>query len=319
MPSASSLGLNLLILVCVAHAHVAAAGEPLVRPTKADTARAKLPEGVTPDFVITPFGFFHESCVHRVEAGEALLHDGSVRKLDGKVEASRQCAFPHYRHDGTRQEATERPDTSGRQSPTVQPLSSTNGWVAAGGPVTLQPVTYFQAAWIVPNTPTAVNGQTLFCFPGAEPADASDIIQPVLGFNGFNNNQWTMSSWDCCKNGNVNYSTPLTVQPGDWVWGIATGSNCDAQGVCATWRIDSDANGPNTYGRTTFFSTSTKPYIWPLGGVLEEYFVDNCAQYPASNVTFSNVYFTNASGANIYENTQRTSGGCRTARRATSR
>jgi hypothetical protein len=53
---------------------------------------AAVPEG----YVITPFGYFHPSCVREVAIGDMVLADGRVQHADGSVEAeSPVCGYPH--------------------------------------------------------------------------------------------------------------------------------------------------------------------------------------------------------------------------------
>src|SRR6202035_116559 len=64
-------------------------------------ARQKLPPGVPQGYVITPFGYFHPSCVKEIEEGETLLADGRIIHKGGTVDISAPiCSFPHFSPGG---------------------------------------------------------------------------------------------------------------------------------------------------------------------------------------------------------------------------
>jgi hypothetical protein len=79
------------------------------------------PLEVPQDYVITPFGYFHPSCVLMVAEGETLLADGSVRHADGTVEGAHICNYPHYTAGG----AIVAADAKARK---INPLEI-DGWV----------------------------------------------------------------------------------------------------------------------------------------------------------------------------------------------
>jgi hypothetical protein len=66
-------------------------------------ARAQAPAGpnrpaqVPEDFVVTPFGYFHPSCVVHLAEGEELLQGGRViQRADGTTYSVPVCEYPHY-------------------------------------------------------------------------------------------------------------------------------------------------------------------------------------------------------------------------------
>jgi hypothetical protein len=66
---------------------------------------ATVPEG----YVITPFGYFHPSCVGRLAQGDELRPEqGVIRHTDGSTVSMQQCAYPHYRADGAKVVGDER-------------------------------------------------------------------------------------------------------------------------------------------------------------------------------------------------------------------
>jgi hypothetical protein len=195
--------------------------------------------------VRTPFGYFDPSCVYSLDA------DGN--RPDGVT----ACASSH---------AALGPDTV---------IDETDGWKASEW-YQASAMSLVSASWVVPAAPNSSAGQTLYYFPGLEPASYDDIVQPVLAWDGFSDNAWTMTSWNCCETGNVWHSNPISVSPGDTVYGYAKGSACDATtGLCATWTI---LSGDDTTNQTTTLTGSgTEAFTAAQGGVLETYGVAACS------------------------------------------
>jgi hypothetical protein len=125
----------------------------------------------------------------------------------------------------------------------------------------------------------------IYYFPGLEPlATGDEILQPVLRwFAG----SWQMASWNCCYGGNQLHSAWIDASPGDSVYGYVLGTNCFS-GVCHAWQVYSLNNST---GGQTWINTDSRgePLDWALGGVIEAYNIDNCSQYPAGTVTFSDI------------------------------
>src|ERR1700744_1667465 len=59
------------------------------------------PGNIPAEYVITPFGYFHPSCVHNMAEGEALLANGQVQHSDGSVTGKAGCDYPRYAPDGS--------------------------------------------------------------------------------------------------------------------------------------------------------------------------------------------------------------------------
>jgi hypothetical protein len=194
--------------------------------------------------VRTPFGYFDPSCVYALDA--------AGNRPDGVA----ACATDH---------PALGPDTV---------IDETDGWKASEW-YQAAPMSLVSASWVVPPAPTGQVGQTLYYFPGLEPASYDDIVQPVLAWDGFSDNAWTMTSWNCCETGNVWHSNPISVSPGDTVYGYAKGSACDATtGVCAAWTI---LSGDDSTGQTTTLAaTGSAAFTAAQGGVLETYGVAAC-------------------------------------------
>src|ERR1700683_275167 len=80
------------------------------------TAGPNRPAQVPEDYVVTPFGYFHPSCVVHLAKGEELLEGGQmVQKADGTIYDVPVCEYPHY---------TARGDMFGAESPIDPPSIS---------------------------------------------------------------------------------------------------------------------------------------------------------------------------------------------------
>jgi hypothetical protein len=236
----------------------------LTRASPDEIARV---HGLTADYVRTPHGYFHVSCVQHVDQSESLEADGSIRRADGLVRQVAACRYPHFLKSGVRVEASEgathMPDTY-------------NGYLQLVSATLASGTNELIATMTVPGNPTNKSGQTLYFFPGLEDAShVVTILQPVLGWDGYGANNWTIASWNCCKSGTTYVGNNVVVQPGDVILGTmihTTGQNWTVTAVDQT--------------RTTLPAAilSTKSYSqvfnWVFAGALETYGVRNCAQFP---------------------------------------
>ena len=275
------LGLAAMSQVSVASARDVTLGQPTALSSKA-------PRNVPADYVVTPNGYFHPSCVGSLAAGESLDADGNVLAANGQVRKLAPCAYPHFAPNGTR--------IQGDSLPRVSPFGgSTNadieGWVVTGQYLLPRstPARFQAAQMTVPPGPQTQSGQVLYFFPGLEDYEnVVTILQPVLAWNGFNDNNWTIASWNCCKNGRTWHSAPVSVAVGDTIKGTITGAKC-SNAVCPLWSIVST---DVTSGNTTRLITSGYGQVmdWVFGGVLEVYGVSQCSEFPnATTEDFTNI------------------------------
>lgn len=258
-------------------------GEERVGALGGGTSR---PPGVPDDYVATPHGWRHRSCVIRVDDDEAVGPGGRIERGDGSWRSFSRCGHPAF-------------DRRGRMlsAPLEEPQA--NGWVASVSSTSTGPITSLTANWPVPKAPSLVQGQTLFFFPGVEPLATTDVIlQPVLAWNGFGDNAWTIASWACCKDGNVFNSTPVNVSTGDNLTGTLTGSGCSrGSGACNSWTI---STRDQRTGRSTSFAAAGggERMDWVFGGAMEVYGVDTCNQNSASaSFRFTSIRVKNAAGS----------------------
>jgi hypothetical protein len=243
-------------------------------------AVASRPADVPQEFVITPFGYFHPSCVLQVAEGDTLLADGRVEHANGTVEANVPvCNYPHYTPTGL--PVTADTKVASGADPVV------NGWLEAVWAMTNTSYGKIAATWIVPPAPATAEGQTLFFFPGFEDyADVISIVQPVLQFGpsaAGGGNYWAVASWNCCLNGYAWNSKLLNVSSGDTILGTIT-STCKAGlGYCAKWNVTSQDK--TTGKKTTLAKTPAEGQVWnwAFGAVAEVYGVVQCSDYPPNN------------------------------------
>jgi hypothetical protein len=241
------------------------------------------PATIPLDFVPTPNGWFHPSCVIEVREDEEV-RGLAIRRPDGTMRAIQRCGYPHYDRHG-------KAIVSDTFDPTV------NGWVAYASAYT-PAVEWLSATWAVPTAPPSNIGQTLYFFPGLERAvNADTILQPVLAWNGlYAPAGWAIYSWNCCRNGNTIYSTPVAASSGETISGYAWGTNCDpGTGVCNNWQI----RASSTYSSSTLSTDAYGEALgWVFGGAVEIYNVTSCNQYPASQVVaYQNVTARQVGGA----------------------
>ena len=249
---------------------------------------SKAPRGVPSNYVITPDGYFHPSCVNAVAADESVDARGNIVGADGRVRQMSSCAYPHYSANGTALRGDALPRISSFSADATNVI---NGWVVTGQYV--QPRTaaarFLAAQMAVPPAPTTQTGQVIYFFPGLEDQEnVVTIVQPVLAWNGFNDNGWTVASWNCCRNGRALHSAPVAVSTGDMIQGRMVGVRC-ANGSCALWSILSN---DVTSGKSTTLNTSSygQVFDWVFGGVLEVYGVSQCSEFPnATTEDFTNI------------------------------
>jgi len=254
--------------VCVAWSQLPTNSRPL-----------EVPEG----YVVTPFGYFHPSCVLMLAEGQILLADGRVQYADGTVEPTAPvCEYPHYTATGIMVPADAR-----AFDPTI------NGWLESVSVTTGTSFGKIAATWVVPPSPTSNDGQCDYFFPGFEDSShVISIVQPVLQWGGgcyiSGGAQWIVASWNCCISGTTWYSTPLNVSAGDTILGTIT-SNCKAgKNYCPTWNVVT--KDVTTNKKTTLAKTGADEQIWnwAFGAVTEDYGVVQCSDFPNnSGLTFT--------------------------------
>jgi hypothetical protein len=278
-----------LLAACGGPADDTAASSPTVDDGALGVAEAGRPAQVPSGFVATPHGYFHPSCVVELGDDERVGDSGEVVRQGAERRALAPCR--HSRYDKVGRLVVKKDAAANTPPPTV------NGWVASISSTSVGPVKSISATWNVPRAPKVAGAQTLYFFPGLEPSATGDaILQPVLAWNGFNDGRWTIASWNCCKDANALHSAPKAVSPGETITGSVVGSSCNAQGVCASWKIRT----ASSRGVSTTLNTTAHGEVldWEFAGAFEAYGVDSCNQYPSDGrVAFTSVAVRQTSGA----------------------
>ncbi|WP_254460661.1 hypothetical protein [Xanthomonas sacchari] len=286
------LVLPLLGLGASALAQTAAPDARLARVGALNAAHK--PANVPDDYVQTPFGYFAPTCVRQVHRNERVLADGRLQRADGVREAAQTCAQDNFLPNGTR----VHPDGHGLDGRPIRagaalrasgargavPPPITYAWVQSAIDVTGNKMGRIVARWTVPHNPTNVAQQTVYFFPGLQ-SDDPTILQPVLGYRGYNNS-WDLSSWNCCQDGMVWHSDFIAASAGDQIVGD-TYATCNNGQPCTNWNVDTRnlTTGQSVRLSTTYDIDSTRHLV--VGGALEVYAVDSCDQYPPDGrITF---------------------------------
>jgi hypothetical protein len=242
-------------------------------PSHTSPERSAL-KGGDEDYVQTPGGSFHRSCVYEVPSGSRLHADGRV--LHNGREIAKRAACPHKRRSNP-----------SRQLPTV------NSWVSSSHTTAATNAHgynwfNFMAGWFhVPTADPGANGQLLYFFNGLVTPSSTHIIQPVLQWGtspAGGGNKWSIASWYVDNMGNATHSSLIDVLPGELLLGGMSGSNCTSVGVCDWWLyIVRHTNGqPN--GTSGLSISATSRFNWAFKAALEAYDVTACNQYPTSDM-----------------------------------
>ncbi len=243
-------------------------------------AGPKRPAAVPADFVVTPFGYFHPSCVNHLAKGDVFRQDeGAIQRANGTYETIQECVYPHFEADGTKVVGDVRPAGDGKSEPPYIGHS----WIEYASISTTANYGQILAEWDVPPAPNSNDGQIVYLFNGLEQASGDvTIIQPVLGWNADYGSAWGIASWNCCKSGTVQEATPAPVNPGDhlvgWIY-----NDCSAGTTkCSSWTINIvDKQNGNISSLTT--SNFGQTFNWAFGGVLEVYYITRCSDYPPAD------------------------------------
>ena len=236
-------------------------------------AGPRRPAAVPADFVITPFGYYHPSCVNHLAKGDVLLQDEkAIQRTNGTHENIPQCAYPHYRADGEKVVGDER---------AVKDPNISHAWIESASVTTTSSYGFLYGFWNVPPAPIDNDGQTVFFFNGLEDInDVVTIIQPVLGWNDDYASAWGIASWNCCVNGAVNEGTPLPVSSGDLIYGYMFDTCKAGTKSCSSWDIVTWDLTIGDFSELIDTSSYGQTFNWAFGGVLEVYNIVQCGDYP---------------------------------------
>lgn len=221
------------------------------------------------DLVLVPGGYRHRALIHHVKPGcgvyvteESITHHQNL--LTGEL-------FSLPKHTVA--------------SSDIPGLGQ--GWItyAAWMNNSGHPITSFRTTWVVPPPPTTSNGQTVFLFPGIDPANYNNaILQPVLqwGVSHIGGGPyWTVSSWYVDNvNGGAHYSDLIGVNTGDTLVGtisLTEISNGKFSYLCQFENISGTAISVQNIDELTWCNET-----------LEAYHITTVADYPNTNMTTMN-------------------------------
>jgi hypothetical protein len=248
---------------------------------------------VPPDYVITPFGYFHPSCVLELKKGEYMRDDGVLHRPDGSSLQFGPCRYPHFRPSGEPVNGTKRAhNTTVEQSPEAPPEIG-HSWIESSWVNTNTSYGEEVSNWTVPPAPLTQDGQTVYFFPGFEGVGGDDtILQPVIGWFG---GEWTAASWNCCVSGTAEHSALIKVNPGDAILGTMVMTCAAGTTNCASWDITTLDQTLNESTELSNSSSEGETYNWATGGALEVYNIAQCLDYPpnASLTITSQLYDVN--------------------------
>jgi hypothetical protein len=238
---------------------------------------------VPPEYVVTPFGYYHPSCVEHLAEGDSLLADGRyLQHADGTLKYVQKCGYPHYTARGEEIALGEK----------IKPPEIQHNWIVSESTTTGTSYGELSATWTVPPAPIYYDSQRIIFFPGFEDTnDTAWILQPVLNWNNDFAEAWSIASWNA-DDSNSYESSPIAVYPGDTILGTVE-STCSAGTLsCATWNVTTT---DQSLARSTTLSNTTShglTFNWAFGGVLEVYSIASCYDYPptqSQSQTFNNV------------------------------
>jgi hypothetical protein len=238
------------------------------------------PGNVPEGYVVTPFGYFHPSCVQSTVDGDTLLGNGQVQHKDGTVQGKGTCDYPRYAPDGT-------PKVEGAQR---QLTPEVRGWVEEANIVAPANNSYsgLVSISIVPPQPKSRDGQTLFFFPGLEDINNpnTSILQPVLQWTA---GQWSIVNWNCCLSGITTHGPSANVNPNDQIMGTVMEDCFQGTLSCAHWNVTSLDLTTGANSSLLVTPSQGQVFNWAFGAVMEPYYVVSCNDYPANLYEYNHV------------------------------
>jgi hypothetical protein len=236
---------------------------------------ARRPANVAPEYLVTPFGYIHPSCVVHVNPGDRVGKN-MLYHVDGTTEDVPPCQYPRY---------TAKGDVVESPAPKLPEISW--DWVEDATDFYSSNLGEQTSTWYVPPAPTSQDGQTDYFFPGI-----GNIMQPVMGW-GADFPGWGIASWICCSP--AAESSPIQVNPGDLISGTIT-QNCSwGSSSCGSWQIST--TDLTTGQHTTLSAEPTQgDQNEAVGGVLEVYNIAQCSDYPPNGEIVFNSSFYDYNG-----------------------
>lgn len=229
------------------------------------------------NYVATPAGLYHRSCVPAI-ADRSIIHGDTAWEPGRGQRIFPKCNYPHWNvRRGWR---------------SMVPDPSVTGWILSAendyNPNFGHHWRSVSAQWSVPNVPengysTTPNLQAWYTFPGI--TNSHGILQPVLGYVYAGGPwHWRIGAWFCGEN-NCPLPSLADVSVGDVISGSITASNCSS-GSCDFTVTVTDVT--TSVSRSNTFRT-TDDALGLAGGALEGWSMNNCGDYPQSQVAYTNL------------------------------
>lgn len=270
---------------------ITACSEHPQTPTAPRASLASAPEASILEqegYMLTPAGWFHESCVHGIPSGARQV--GTLVTLpSGASYRIPKCQFPA--HPNVFDRANSRND-----------FPEDTGWDEYAYDTIYTPYRHIASSWKVPPGPVPGNysaGQIYYTFPGLQNfADTAYILQPVLQWGkspAGGGDYWSAASWHCDDGtGTCTHSTPLLpVSVGDSLYGTVDASSCTS-GTC-TWTATVQDASKGTSSTRSWIDADN--YLWALGGVIETHGgFNSCAGFPVQPMVFTGITLSDANG-----------------------
>ncbi|KJE91776.1 hypothetical protein CAOG_002865 [Capsaspora owczarzaki ATCC 30864] len=246
------------------------------------------------DYVLTPAGYQHSSCVHGVPAGSEVVRSDEGLTLihpDGTIIRKDKCSYPTFNSMREVKQAAAAGGAVGGNRVLINDdgnvEETANGWQAytkqnAGN------VTAYLGTFNIPAAPQDYNGQTIFFFTGLQnidwvppqtrPSEGFDIIQPVAQYgpsSAGGGNYWTLSSWYVTLGTGTVWSPLIRINANDTIFGNMTRTGPES------WYINSLDQTLNQKTDITVTKSllTTQPWIY---NTLEVYELSKCTHFPAA-------------------------------------
>jgi hypothetical protein len=277
-----------------------------VTALRAQDPDALRPAAVPAEYVATPMGYFHPSCVLALAEGDTVRKDEhAIEHRDGSFDAIPFCSLPHYTHNGEKvplesegPAGGEKADSAGSEAPSI-----VHEYIELATMKTGSTYKYFgelRANWTVPAAPTSHDGQTIYLFPGLEDDNANPpipttILQPVLGWNAKLQysvpNVWSIASWNCCVDNTVQHSPGIATAAGHEIYGGMILGCAVGAPRCGSFTVSTADENTGKESELKQTSSFGLVFNWAFAGALEVYDISKCSDYPSGSKGSTQFYY----------------------------
>lgn len=249
------------------------------------------------EFLATPNGRVHRSCVHVVDSGAEIDPSGRVTSAAGESTQLAPCRYAVRDRRGPGPAAP-----AATPGPSANSVAESSNWIETASAQI--PTNGFgfnwthsvRGNWRVPPAPRQFASQTVFLLIGAAPQNNAALLETVLQYGASaagGGNFWsTFLAYSSDSTGNVVMTNARRVNVGDLIQGLVDGLDCTSDGHC-NWRlrvnINTDPSSP------TFSVSPPEIFQKVYEGVLAAVNLHNCTQLPVEGDTgasFTNVHVT---------------------------